>query len=85
MELRPTPKHIDRSSRAVEFLVIGLLPFVLVRPFFELTGLALMVGLPLVYARCTVGKPEGYLWHTAYRLGLPVRGLLPHHLKQFRR
>jgi hypothetical protein len=85
MELRPTPKHIDRSSRAIEFLLVGLIPFVLVRPFFEITGLALMVALPLVYAKFTIGKPQGYLWHVAYRFGMPVRGLLPHGVKRFQR
>ena len=81
MELRPTPKHIDRSSRAVEFLVLALIPFVLIRPFFELSGLVLMVLLPLMYARLTIGKSEGFLWHSAYKFGMPVRGLLPHAVK----
>jgi len=85
MELRPTPKHIDRSSRAIEFLLVGLVPFVLVRPFFELTGLALMVVLPLAYAKVTIGKPTGYLLHIAYRLGIPVRGLLPHGVRRLER
>jgi len=85
MELRPTPKHIDRSSRAIEFLVIAMIPFVLVRPYFEGTGLALMALMPLAYARFTIGKPEGYLWHAAYELGMPVRGLLPHAVKSLHR
>ena len=85
MELRPTPKHIDRSSRAIEFLLIAMVPFVAVRPFFEATGLALMVLLPLAYAKFTIGKPEGYLWHAAYGLGMPVRGLLPHRVKWLQR
>ena len=85
MELRPTPKHIDRSSRAIEFLVLALIPFVLIRPFFELSGLALMVLLPLVYARLTIGRPEGFLWHAAYKWGMPVRGLIPHAVKSLYR
>jgi hypothetical protein len=85
MELRPTPKHIDRSSRAVEFLVIALIPFALIRPFFPITGLALMAVLPLLYAKVTIGKPEGFLWHLAYRFGVPVRGLLSHAVTRLER
>ncbi len=77
MQLRPTPRHIDRSSRVIEYLLVALVPFVFVRPFHELAGLALMFALPLIYARLTVGRAEGHLLHLGYRLGMPVPGLLP--------
>jgi len=85
MELRPTPRHIDRSSRIVEYLVIALVPFVFVRPWFEAAGLFLMFAMPAVYAVLTVGKPEGFLLHLAYSLGIPVRGLLPPQLRRLDR
>jgi len=85
MELRPTPRHIDRSSRVIEYLLIALVPFVFVRPYHELAGLGLMAVLPLLYARLTLGRPEGHLLHLAYRLGLPVRGLLPRRVRRIER
>ncbi len=85
MELRPTPKHIDRSSRLIEFLLIALIPFVFIRPFWQAAGWLLMVILPLLYARLTVGRAQGYLLHLAYRSGIPVRGLLPHSVRRLDR
>ena len=76
MELRPTPKHIDRASRTIELLLVAMVPFALVRPYFEVTGLMLMVVLPVLYARMTLGKPEAFLRHAVYAAGMPMRGLL---------
>jgi hypothetical protein len=85
MQLRPTPRHIDRSSRVIELLLVALVPFVLVRPFHELAGLALMLVLPMVYARLTLDRAEGHLLHLMYALGVPVRGLLPRRLHRLDR
>jgi hypothetical protein len=85
VNLRPTPRHIDRSSRVIELLVVALVPFVLVRPFHEGAGLLLMLVLPLVYARLTLDRAEGHLLHLAWVLGVPVRGLLPRRLRRLER
>lgn len=85
MQLRPTPRHIDRSSRVIELLLVALVPFVLVRPFHEMAGLVLMVVLPTMYARLTLDRAEGHLLHLAYVLGIPVRGLLPQRLRRLER
>ncbi len=82
---RPVPQHIDRSTRAIECLVLFMLCAFIVRPIAPALGLVLAVVLPLAYLKLTVGKPDGYLMHLTYRLGVPVPGLLSPRIKRFRR
>ena len=57
-----------------------LLVFLLVDRFF--TGIVLS-GLVLAFLRGTRrGRPEGYLFHLVYRMGIPLGKLLPPGLKK---
>ena len=58
-----------------------LVPLFLLRtvdPLFALGAGAVVCALTV---RCTLGKPEGYLAHRAYRAGLNLRGLLDRRLR----
>jgi len=74
---RPTPKHIDRRARAFEYLVAFGLPFFVLRVWWPMASVFLAAGLCAAYIRLAAGKPDGFMIHAFYRMGLPVRGLLP--------
>jgi hypothetical protein len=82
---RPVPQHIDRSLRGLEYLLAFMVPMFLIRPFAEGLGILLAIVLPLLYMKFTIGKPDGYLLHRLYRLGVPLPGLLHPKIKCFER
>jgi type IV conjugative transfer system protein TraL len=85
--MRRLPRTIDKPTELLGFrmdeigvFVSVLLVFLLVDWFF--LGL-LLAGLVLAFLRSTrSGRPEGYLFHLAYRMGIPLGKLLPPGLKK---
>jgi type IV conjugative transfer system protein TraL len=85
--MRRLPRTIDKPTELAGFrmdeigvFVSVLLVFLLVDRFF--TGLVLS-GLALAFLRGTRrGRPEGYLFHQVYRIGIPLGKLLPPRLKK---
>lgn len=85
--MRRLPRTIDKPTELLGFrmdeigvFVSVLLVFLLVDWFF--LGL-LLGGLVLVFLRGTRrGRSEGYLFHLAYRMGIPLGKLLPPRLKK---
>lgn len=75
--MRSVPHLIDSNSRLGEYLMVFMVPLFLLRTVDALGGLLAGAALCAVYVRTTLGRPDGYLAHRLYRLGLPVRGLLP--------
>ncbi len=80
--MRACPKTIDKpllilglegEDIAVLMLVFGI-PAILISPAIPL-GLILVAWPGLVSFKR--GKPEGYVLHALYRIGLPLKGLLP--------
>ena len=78
-------RHIDESTKSFECLVLFMVPMFIIRPFFPRIGILLTIFLPLLYLKLTLGKPDGVLFHLAYRFGLPIPGLLPRKIRQLRR
>ena len=85
--MRRLPRSIDKPTELLGFrmdeigvFVSVLLVFLLVDWFF--VGL-LLAGLVLIFLRGTRrGRSEGYLFHLAYRMGIPLGKLLPPRLKK---
>ena len=85
--MRRLPRTIDKPTELVGFrmdaigvFVSVLLVFLLVDRFFS--GLVLS-GLVLAFLRGSRrGRPEGYLFHLVYRMGIPLGKLLPPGLKK---
>ena len=85
--MRRLPRTIDKPMELVGFrmdeigvFVSVLLVFLLVDRFFM--GLVLSV-LVLVFLRSIRrGRPEGYLFHLIYRMGIPLGKLLPPRVKK---
>jgi hypothetical protein len=75
---RSTPKHIDKKARSFEYLVAFAFPFFVLRIWLPLSAVFWAALICVIYIRVTVGKPDGLMLHTGYRLGLRIRGLLPH-------
>ncbi len=80
--MRPVPRLIDRSSRLGEYLIVFTLPLFMLRTIDPLVGLAVAVVLTGVYVKLSLGKPDGYLVHLAYRCGLPLSGLLDRRIRR---
>ena len=74
--MRPVPRLIDSNSRMGEYLMVFMVPLFLLRTLDPITGLLVGAAACIVYIRSTAGKPDGYLVHRLYRLGLPLSGLL---------
>ena len=90
---RTVPKHIDKSERAGEILLVFAFVFFIVRipivlmikdPNGSEIGYLMLGGIAAAYLyyKATDGKKPGFLLHYGYRVGLTVRGLLPHGLKR---
>lgn len=90
-DYRPVPRHIDKSERGAEILLVFAFVFFVVRipvvllmanpsgsETVYLTGAAIV--LAALYHRATVGQKPGFLLHLGYRAGFVVRGLLPQSL-----
>jgi hypothetical protein len=80
--MRPCPKTIDKplfilglegEDIAVLMFFFGI-PAIMISPAIPL-GLIFIAWPALVAFKR--GKPEGYVLHVLYKLGLPLKGLLP--------
>ncbi|MBF0485814.1 MAG: hypothetical protein HQL16_04795 [Candidatus Omnitrophica bacterium] len=80
--MRPCSRTIDRpllilglegEDVAVLMLLCGI-PAVLFSPAIPVIGLLIVWPLLAAFKR---GKPEGYVLHFLYSLGMSLRGLLP--------
>ena len=81
--MRTVPHLIDSNSRVGEYAMCFMVPLFMLRtidPLFALGVASLLAG---AYIKCTFGKPQGYLVHLAYRLGLPLSGLLDVRVKRY--
>ncbi len=80
--MRPCPKTIDKpllilglEGEDVGFLMFVLgIPAIMISPAIPL--MLIFAAWPLL-AAFKRGKPEGYLLHALYRMGMPLKGLLP--------
>jgi hypothetical protein len=59
-----------------EYLMVFMTPLFLLRTLDPVLGLVVAAAACVVYIRATAGKPDGYLVHQIYRMGLPLDGLL---------
>lgn len=80
--MRPVPHLIDNNSRLGEYLMVFIVPLFLLRTVDPIAGLVTASISCAVYIRVTLGKPDGYLVHRLYRLGLPLSGLLDRRVKR---
>ena len=81
--MRTVPHLIDRDSRISEYAMCFIVPLFMLRtisPLFALVGALVLTG---VYIKCTFGKPPGHLVHLAYRVGLPISGLLNRRVRRY--
>ena len=81
--MRPVPHLIDSNSRAGEYAMCFMVPLLMLRTIDPLLALGLAALLTAAYIRYTFGRPQGYLIHLAYRLGLRVSGLLDPRVKRY--
>lgn len=90
---RPVPKHIDKSERIGEILLVFSIPvFVLRAPIMMLSTerngsemlYLILLGFVLAfgYHKATVNQKPGFILHKGYRIGFTVRGLLNHSIKR---
>lgn len=80
--MRPVPRLIDSSSRLGEYLMAFMVPLFMLRTVDPLLALAVAIVAAALYVKFTFGKPDGYLIHRAYRLGVPLSGLLDRRLRR---
>jgi len=81
--VRAVPRLIDRSSRVSEYAMCFMVPLFMLRTVDPLFAFGVATLLASVYVKYTFGKPQGYLTHLAYRLGLPLSGLLDVRVKSY--
>jgi hypothetical protein len=74
--LRAVPHLIDSNSRIGEYAMCFMVPLFMLRTIDPLFALGVATVLTGAYVKYTFGKPQGYLLHLTYRLGLPLSGLL---------
>jgi hypothetical protein len=93
VEFRAVPKHIDKSERIGEIALVFAFVFFIVRiPIVLMTkdpdggevGYLMLLGLvcAYVYHKATAGQKPGFILHKGYRIGMTVRGLIPHSIKR---
>jgi hypothetical protein len=80
--LRPLPRLIDDNSRLGEYLMVFMIPLFMLRSLDPVFGLLAAVVLCAAYVHGTLGRPQGYLSHRLYRMGLPLTGLLAPRLRR---
>lgn len=81
--MRPVPHLIDRRNRVGEYAMSFMVPLFLLRTIDPLLALLAASALATLYVRHTFGKPEGHLVHLAYRLGVPLSGLLDRRVRRY--
>ena len=80
--MRPVPRLIDNHSRLGEYTMVFMVPLFMLRTLDPLFALGVAVGATASYVKLSLGKPDGFLVHRAYRLGLPLSGLLDRRLRR---
>jgi hypothetical protein len=81
--VRPVPHLIDRNSRIGEYAMCFMVPLFVLRTIDPLLALGVATLVAVVYIKTTMGKPQGHLVHLAYRLGLPLSGLLDRRIRRY--
>jgi hypothetical protein len=81
--MRPVPRLIDSNSRLGEYLMVLMVPLFLLRTIDPLLGLVVGCACSITYVRMTLGKPEGYLIHRLYRLGVRLGGFPDPRIRRF--
>jgi hypothetical protein len=81
--MRTVPRLIDNNSRLGEYLMVFMVPLFMLRTLDPVIGLVVACASCAAYVRLTLGKPDGYLVHLLYRLGLPLSGLPARSIRRF--
>ena len=81
--MRPVPHLIDRNSRLGEYAMSFMVPLFMLRTIDPLLALGVATLFAAIYMKQTFGKPDGHLIHVAYRLGLPLSGLLDTRVRRY--
>lgn len=81
--MRAVPHLIDRNSRIGEYAMCFMVPLFMLRTFDPLLALGIATLLAGAYVKYTFGKPDGHLVHLAYRLGIPMSGLLDTRVRRY--
>jgi hypothetical protein len=81
--VRPVPHLIDRNSRIGEYAMCFMVPLFILRTVGPLLALGVATLVTAAYIKTTLGKPQGHLIHLAYRLGLPLSGLLDPRIRRY--
>jgi hypothetical protein len=81
--MRPVPHLIDRRSQVGEYAMSFMVPLFMLRTVDPLLALVVAGTVALLYIRQTFGKPDGHLVHLAYRLGVPLSGLLDLRVRRY--
>lgn len=81
--MRAVPHLIDRNSRVGEYAMCFMVPLFMLRTIDPLFALGAATLLASAYIKYTFGKPQGYLVHLGYRVGLPLSGLLDIRVKRY--
>lgn len=74
--MRAVPKHVDTKARLIEYMFIFGGVFFLLHTFFPIGALIAGILVTFLYAKVTIGKPEGYLLHLIYRAKIDVSPLI---------
>jgi len=81
--MRAVPHLIDRNRQVGEYAMCFMVPLFMLRTIDPLFALSFASLLSCVYIKCTFGKPDGYLLHLTYRLGIPLSGFLNVRVKRY--
>lgn len=81
--MRAVPHLIDRNSRIGEYAMCFLVPLFMLRTVGPMFALGVASLLTAAYVKFTFGKPQGHLIHLAYRLGIPLSGLLNRRARRY--
>jgi hypothetical protein len=81
--MRMVPHLIDRNSRVGEYAMCFMVPLFMLRTIDPLVALGVASLLAVAYVKHTFAKPDGYLVHLAYSIGLPMSGLLNARVRRY--
>ena len=62
--------------------MVFMVPLFMLRTLDPVAGLLVGALACALYVRATMGRPDGYLVHRLYALGLPLSGLLDRRLQR---
>ena len=80
--MRPVPRLIDSNSRLGEHVMVFMVPLFVLRTTDPMVDRITGACASAIYIRATLGKPEGYLVHRLYRLGIPLTGPLDRRVRR---